>query len=160
MTYKLILVCNNKLSVWSFADLIASLCPVSVPNNYDILYINLQEPALLHITSWKNSSKLFTYFFLSTVMVVLLFWAHNWLINELNTWLKSNNIPYKPKRKNQIKPSILKLCFPFFNASCPNLKILSQVSIILFHLCHPELYVLVDKNYIPLTKFLKKELKP
>ena len=63
MTHKLILVCNNKLSVWSFADLIASLCPVSVPNNYDILYINLQEPALLHITSWKNSSKLFTYFF-------------------------------------------------------------------------------------------------
>ena len=51
MTHKLILVCNNKLSVWCFADLTASLCPVSVPNNYDTLYINLQEPALMHITS-------------------------------------------------------------------------------------------------------------
>ena len=48
---QLILVRNNKLSVWCFANLIASLCPVSMPNHYDILYTNLQEPALLHITS-------------------------------------------------------------------------------------------------------------
>lgn len=41
-------------------------------------------------------------FFLWLLMVVLLFWDHNWLKTKLATWLKSKSIPYKTKREYQL----------------------------------------------------------